>query len=86
MVYFIAFIVFILNVPFGFWRGSLRKLSIAWFSAIHIPVILSIGLRYASGIETKALTIFLFVSVFFLGQMAGKYCYSFYILKKTDTK
>jgi len=30
--------VFIINLPFGYWRDKCRKFSVSWFLAIHIPV------------------------------------------------
>lgn len=33
----IAF-VFIINVPFGYWRENCRRFSFTWFLAIHLPV------------------------------------------------
>jgi len=82
MIFIVALTVFVSNLPFGFWRGSLRKFSLAWFAAIHIPVLISIGLRYVSGIEAHVSIILLFVSVFFAGQFTGKYFYSIYKSRK----
>ncbi|MBI9068091.1 MAG: hypothetical protein JEZ09_12415 [Salinivirgaceae bacterium] len=82
MLYLIASIVYFVNIPFGFWRKSTRKFSFAWFASIHIPVFISIGLRYISGIETRFINILIFVTVFFAGQISGKYCYVFYHSRK----
>ena len=82
MIYLIAFIVFMINIPFGFWRGSTRKFSLAWFLAIHVPVLFSIGLRFLSGIETQFLTILIFISIFFVGQFTGKYWNVIYNARK----
>ncbi|HDM75652.1 MAG TPA: hypothetical protein ENG51_04185 [Deltaproteobacteria bacterium] len=30
--------VFVINLPFGYWREKCRKFSVSWFLAIHIPV------------------------------------------------
>ncbi len=30
--------VFLINLPFGYWRDRCRKFSVSWFLAIHIPV------------------------------------------------
>ena len=35
----------IINLPFGYFRGGLRKLSFWWFVAIHAPVPLVIIVR-----------------------------------------
>jgi len=34
----IAFVVFLLNLPFGYWRQNVRKFSFQWFLAVHLPV------------------------------------------------
>lgn len=36
---------FLLNIPFGVYRSRLRKLSAAWFVAIHLPIPLIILTR-----------------------------------------
>ncbi len=82
MVYIIASAVLLINVPFGYWRKSVRKFSFSWFASIHIPVIISIFLRYIVNIETRFTVVLLFVSAFFVGQLLGKYVYGFYPLKK----
>ena len=30
--------VLVLNLPFGFWRSRVKKFSVPWFLAIHLPV------------------------------------------------
>lgn len=66
-----ALAIFALNLPFGYWRGGLRKLSPAWFVAIHAPVPLAIGLRWALGLPFRLATLPLFVAAFFTGQLLG---------------
>lgn len=63
--------VFLLNLPFGYWRAGLRKLSAAWFVAIHAPVPLVIALRWLLGLPFRWTTLPLFVAAFFAGQWAG---------------
>lgn len=63
--------VFVLNIPFGFWRARTRKFSRNWFLAIHIPVLVSIGLKLLAGIGFALGTFPLFVGVFFIGQLLG---------------
>jgi hypothetical protein len=67
----VAAAIFAINLPFGFWRAGLRKLSPAWFVAIHAPVPLAIGLRWAAGVPFRWVTLPLFVAAFFGGQFAG---------------
>jgi len=36
---------FIINMPFGYWRSNVRRFSLQFFLAIHIPVALIILFR-----------------------------------------
>lgn len=67
----IAGIIFVINLPFGFWRAGVKRLSISWFVAIHAPVVLSIGIRILAGVPLRVSTLPLFVIMFFLGQSIG---------------
>jgi hypothetical protein len=67
----IALFIFVMNVPFGAWRAGLRKLSPSWFVAIHVPVLLAIGLRILLGVPFRLVTLPLYVAAFFLGQLTG---------------
>ena len=70
-VWVVAALVFALNLPFGFWRAGSHRFSRDWFLAVHIPVLVSIGLKFLAGIGSSLLTLPLFVGVFFLGQSVG---------------
>lgn len=63
--------ILVLNLPFGYWRAGLRKLSPLWFVAIHAPVPLVIALRGAAGLPFRWATVPLFVAAFFTGQSLG---------------
>jgi hypothetical protein len=63
--------VFLLNIPFGYWRAHVRKFSAQWFLAIHIPVPFIVALRLLSGIGFGWYTYLFLVGGFFLGQQAG---------------
>ena len=67
----VALLVFLINVPFGYWRASVRKKSPRWFLAIHLPVPLVIALRIYSGLGFKLVTFPVIVGAFFLGQFVG---------------
>jgi len=41
----VLFLIFLLNLPFGFWRADVRRYSPPWFVAVHAPVPLVIGFR-----------------------------------------
>lgn len=63
--------VSLLNVPFGYWRARARRLSPAWFTAVHVPVVLAILLRIVVGLPWRLATLPLFVGAFIGGQALG---------------
>lgn len=67
----ILLLVFLINLPFGYWRAGLKKLSPAWFVAIHAPVPLVILLRWAFDLPFRWATLPVFVAAYFAGQAAG---------------
>jgi len=67
----VAFIVFILNIPFGYWRANVEKFSLPWFLSVHAPVPLVIALRVFSGLGWQFITFPIMVGAFFGGQFAG---------------
>jgi hypothetical protein len=64
-------VTFIINLPFGYWRAGLRKFSPAWFVAIHAPVPMVIGLRFALGLPFRWGALPFLVAAYFGGQFAG---------------
>ncbi len=62
----------LINIPFGYWRANVRRFSLQWFLAIHLPVPFLILLRNFSGVELELLTFIFLITAFFLGQLAGK--------------
>ena len=67
----VAGLVFLINLPFGFWRARTQRFSGPWFLAVHIPVILLVGTRVIAGIRFILTSLPLFVGAFFLGQSLG---------------
>lgn len=67
----VSLIVFILNIPFGYWRANVRRFSLQWFLAIHIPVPFIIALRILGDIGFAWYTYVFLVGGFFLGQQSG---------------
>jgi hypothetical protein len=63
--------ILVLNLPFGYWRAGLRKLSAGWFLAIHAPVPLVVALRWGLGLPFRWSTLPLFVAAYFTGQALG---------------
>ncbi len=73
---------FLVNLPFGYLRGSFRKLSFWWFFFIHLPVPLIIVIRKFHDLQlTWGLAPFLLGS-FFLGQLVGRKIYTHWPLLK----
>lgn len=66
-----SLLVFIVNLPFGIWRASVKKKSRNWFLAIHIPVPLVVGIRFLMGIGFVWFSYPAFIAAFFFGQLAG---------------
>lgn len=78
----VAILVFILNLPFGYWRAGATKLSRSWFLAVHIPVPFGIALRIVSGLGWHFSTFPIMVGAFFLGQYLGGMLYA--LMKQLD--
>lgn len=72
----IAFAVFVLNLPFGYWRASERKFSRGWILSVHAPVPVVIALRLLSGMGWQLVTFPIMVGAFFSGQLLGGRIYS----------
>lgn len=64
-------LVSLVNLPFGWWREGLKKLSPAWFVAVHAPIPLIFVIRHLFGLPWRLETLPLFLFAYFLGQWAG---------------
>ena len=67
----VALLVFLLNLPFGYWRAGARKFSWRWIVAIHAPVPGVVALRLASGLGFQLISFPALIGAFFLGQRCG---------------
>jgi hypothetical protein len=67
----VASIVLLLNLPFGYWRSRVRKFSLPWILAVHLPVPMIIALRIYSGIGWQLISFPIMISAFFGGQYLG---------------
>lgn len=67
----VLFLVFLVNIPFGYWRANVKKFSAAWFFSVHLPVPLIAYLRSQYHYGWIAITIALYVGAYFLGQLIG---------------
>lgn len=61
----------VVNLPFGYWRDGLRKLSPAWFVAVHAPVPAVIVLRRVGEVGLSWTTLPVLVGAYFAGQALG---------------
>jgi hypothetical protein len=71
MLWVASGIVFIINLPFGYWRSRARRFSKQWIFAIHAPVPLVIGCRLLMGLGWHLITFPFLAGAFFAGQFAG---------------
>ena len=69
--YLAAVLIFLLNLPFGYWRAGTRKFSLRWFLAIHVPVVLVVGLRLWLQVPWSPGYLALSLLAFFGGQLVG---------------
>ncbi|MCJ7553477.1 MAG: hypothetical protein MUO34_06295, partial [Ignavibacteriaceae bacterium] len=63
-LFFIAIIVFIFNIPFGYWRANVKRFSLQWFMAIHLPVPFIIMLRLTAGLGFEFITYAFLIAAF----------------------
>ena len=67
----VAVLVMLINLPFGYWRAGVRKLTIPWFLAVHAAVPLVVGLRAVYGMGWRLSTVPLVVGAYLTGQFLG---------------
>jgi hypothetical protein len=67
----LSLVVFVFNIPFGYWRANVRKFSWQWVLAIHIPVPVIVFMRIYYQIGFGWYTYVFLVAAFFLGQQIG---------------
>jgi len=82
--------VFLINLPFGYWRAPTKKFSWKWFLFIHLPIPLVVLLRYYFELGFQFYTYPFLIAAFFLGQYSGGKIYMKFgsnkKLKRTNTK
>lgn len=71
IVFIVALIVFLMNIPFGYWRENVKKFSVQWAFAIHLPIPFIILMRIYSGMGFQLYTYPILVGAFFFGQLLG---------------
>ena len=68
-LWLVGVLVFLLNLPFGYWRAAQKKFSWQWFVFIHAPVPLVVLLRLGTGLMWKSIPPL--ALCFFAGQFSG---------------
>ncbi len=67
----ISIIIFLFNIPFGYWRANVKKFSLQWALSIHLPIPVVIILRIYGGVGFALYTYPILVGAFFSGQYLG---------------
>lgn len=67
----VCLMVFLLNLPFGYWRQGVKKFSLQWALAIHVPIPIVIALRFGFHLGFQLYTYPFMVGAFFFGQWSG---------------
>ena len=70
-LWLVAVAVVAVNLPFGYWRRTLRRFSVRWFLSIHVPVPMVVALRLSTGIGWHLVTFPVLIGAFFMGQLVG---------------
>ena len=69
-------IIFILNLPFGYWRGHVKPFSFLWVLAVHLPVPFVIIVRVLGGVGWHINTLPILAGAYFAGQYLGGSLYT----------
>ena len=67
----ISLLVLALNVPFGYWRANVKRFSLQWYLAIHVPVVFVVTLRIVFHLGFAWYTYVFMLAAFFMGQKFG---------------
>jgi hypothetical protein len=67
----LAVLILIVNLPFGFWRGGLRKFTLPWLVAVHAAVPIAVLLRMLLGVGWRLSTLPILIAAYFTGQLLG---------------
>jgi hypothetical protein len=81
-LFLVAISIIVLNVPFGYWRTNVKKFSLQWILAIHLPIPVIIAERIFSGIGFSSVSYPVLIVAFIVGQLASQRIYHFMKVKK----
>ncbi len=71
-MYIFILVIYLMNIPFGYWRACVPRFSRNWYLAIHIPVPAIVLLRIYFDLGWGWQSYVMLLSAFFLGQLTGK--------------
>ena len=63
--------VILLNIPFGYWKGNVKKFSWQWFLSVHLPIPVIVYLRIQLSLGWELATYPILVGAYCLGQFLG---------------
>ena len=63
--------VLVLNIPFGYWRAGVRKFSLQWILAVHLPIPFVVTLRVFSGLGWSLASFPFVIAAYLTGQYLG---------------
>jgi len=63
--------VLVLNIPFGFWRAGVRKFSLPWILAVHLPIPCVVTLRLLTGLGWSLASFPFVIAAYVTGQYLG---------------
>ena len=81
LILIIALLIIVVNIPFGYWRANVKRFSLQWFFAVHLPVPLIIALRIFSEIGFEINSFLVIAAAFFTGQYLGGIIHNLFIKK-----
>jgi hypothetical protein len=79
-----SILILLFNLPFGYWRENVKKLSLQWFLSIHIPIPFIILARIFTNLGFQWYTYFFTITAFVAGQYSGKLIYKNLKEKNSD--
>ena len=71
IIFAVAASVLVLNIPFGFWRAGVRKYSLPWMLAVHLPIPFVVALRIFSGLGWRPVSFPFVIAAYLSGQYLG---------------
>ena len=75
----VGLFIFLINLPFGFWRSKVKKFSVKWFIAIHASIPLVYAVRIYAGVSWEVSSFIILIGAYFLGQYVGSRYISRYV-------